>query len=877
MKLPAWCCRLLGWIVPEDRRGDVLGDLEEVHRRRLAGIGTLRAWLSTSAEALLLAGTFVLYRLRDRGWGLSWISWTEVKLGLRLIRKQPILAATTILALAMGIAVATTAFTFVDVLHHGELPFAGGDRFVRLEVRTVPAGWSRSLDLERHHLFKAADSFEHFGAYDRVELNLLHPSGSVESALGAWITPSSFRFLPYRPIVGRSFTPADGAPGAPPVVLLRESLWQRRYGGDREVIGQTLNVGGRDYTVIGVLADTAGFPCGGELWLPLDETYLGGTAAAPKRGLTSFGVLDQEVSLESARQEIAGLSAAFIADHPPTEATRLELQGFVDSRPQERLTASVMMAVPILLLVVIAANVANLILARTEARTGELAVRTALGADRSRLIGQLAVEVTLLGAIAAGLGLLVSRLAIRWLMLHLDAPFWFELRINPRILVFVLGVTLLTSVVGGVVPALKATRRDTASALQTRGRLGGRFGLGRVGATMTVVEMALAVAMLSGALIIARGLTGIADRTFDIPRGTVLTARIFADPQPAVDAEGAPLDLSAHLSTRVARALEGIPGVVASGIGSQLPGLDAPDYPVAMAPEAGETAGPTQMALLARVKPGFFDTFAARTLAGRRLRDSDLRPEAPPVAVVNEPFVRKFLGGRNPIGRRLRIEGSTAEGQAEWREIVGVVPDLGLSSGDPARAAGFYIPHVSNSRAFYLALRTDGDPTRLAGPLRQAVAAVDPGIRVTHVAPLEEVKADTRALVAGFGNSLIAMGGLVMLLSLVGIYAMISFAVTRQTREIGIRIALGATRGQVLRTLLRGASLFLVLGGGLGIVLSLLFMQIKDGLLDMRLPSQEPWVIPAVLGLLLLAGLAACWAPARRALRIAPSEALRFD
>ena len=884
MTAPAWCRGWVRYVVPRERRDDVLGDLEEVHARRQkrlgpSAVGRVLAWFGTSAEALFLGGAFLFYRLQEKGFGMPWTSWTEIRLGLRLIRKQPIMAATSILALATGMAVATTGFTFVDALFNGELPFHNGDRFVRLDVRSMPVGWSRSLDLERYHLFQQAENFEYLGAYDREDFNLLHPSGNVETAVGTWITPEVFRYLPYVPRLGRGLTAADGEIGAAPVAVLRESLWQRRYGGRHDVLGEVVNVNGQDYMIVGVLGDDAGFPSNGELWLPLDDRYLGGTAEGPMRGLESFAILREGVTLAAARQEIQGISTGFEAEHPPKEKTRLSLVGFTEGHPEEKLSAVMMTAVLLLLLVVIASNVANLVLARTASRTSELALRTALGAARTRLIGQLAAEVVTFGVIAAGLGLMASQLACRWLEPYLEVvPFWMDLRLNPRILAFTVGLSLLASVVGGVLPALKATRRNPATALQAVSRPGGHFGLGRLGTTMMVVEMALAVAMLSAALVIAQGLSSFMDQSYELPRGSVLTARLVAGEQPSTDGDGKPLAPTAHLAKRMADAVEAIPGVVASGVGSTLPGRDAASYATVIAPEVGEPPAEPRQALVARVRPGFLETFEARLLAGRLFQDADLESGALPVAVVNEPFVHKFLGGRNPIGRRLAVVSSDSRNEPEaWREIVGVVPDLGLSSADPERAAGYYVPQTGNPRAFHLALRTEGDPAALSGALRRAIVSIDPNIRITRVLPLEEVTKESRSLVAAFGTALVAVGAMVLILSLAGIYAMISFAVTRRTREIGIRVALGATRSQVLQAIVGSAGFFLTLGGGLGVVLTAAFMRLKDELLTMRLPSDELRVVMVVLGLLLMAGLAACWVPAQRALRIVPTEALRFD
>ncbi len=885
MTIPTWSRWLLGFVVPDDRCDDVLGDLEEVHRQRCAHFGgsTLsraRAWILTSAETWLLLGAFLLCRFRGMDWTLPWIAGSEIRLGLRLIRKQPVMSATAIIALAMGIGVATTGFTVLDSTINGKLPFSGGERFVRLFPREMPVGWLVPLAPEHHRLIQTCHSFEHFGAEQRVELNLLTPSGGVETVAGAWITPASFHYLPYVPIAGRALTAADGEPGAQPVVLLRESLWKRRYGGRRDVIGQAVNIAGKEYSVAGVLGDDAGFPADGEMWLPLGDQRLDGTAGTPRLGLFYFGLLRQGVSLAAARREVTTVSDRFFAEQPPARETQLRLRPYIEPSSQEVLTATLMVTVLILLLVVIAANVANLILARTTARARELAMRTALGASRSRLIGQIGVEVAMLGTIAAGLGLLASQIALGWIESRvLEKPFWLDLSINARILVFVIAATLLTSLVGGVLPAWKATRRDAASTLQA-GVRGGGFSLGRVGTLMMVIEIALAVVMLSGALVIARGFSGShLDETLVLPEGRVLTASISGSRRDdsANEQSKAP---DTHLSARVTRALETIPGVVEVGIGDSLPGRGSSERKVLVAPEPGESPTGPRLAAAMRVKPGFLRTFEARVLAGRLFQISDLRPEAAKVVVVNEHFVRKFLAGRNAIGRRIRVAAAGTEEDAPlWREIVGVVPDLGLNGGGYERGAGYYVPWLENPTDFELALLVTDEPSLLTEPLREAIASLDPEIRVHQVVPLEEADASNRAWVASFGKSLVAMGGMVLLLSVVGLYAMISFAVACRTREIGLRVALGATRREILRTVIGDASLHLALGAVLGIILVLAagFLGVLDKMFAMPLPTDDLWVLPIVVSLLVLAGVMACWVPARRALEIHPAEALRLD
>jgi len=333
---------------------------------------------------------------------------------------------------------------------------------------------------------------------------------------------------------------------------------------------------------------------------------------------------------------------------------------------------------------------------------------------------------------------------------------------------------------------------------------------------------------------------------------------------------------TAELRDKIALAAAAMPGVIAAGAGQQLPRLYPPPRPTLIEPVGNEPAMAAQLAPSHAVGNGFLEAIGARPLAGRLFTASDFVEGAAPVAVVNEPFVRKFLGGRNPIGRRIRIERTTKSDHEEpWREIVGVVPDLGLSVGDRALAGGFYTP-VRDEMLYFLALRATADPKSMIAPLRAAVANVDPDVQIEELLPLEEAGRDERVFLIGTSAALTAMGGVALALSIVGIYALLSFMVTRRTREIGIRVALGARDWQVLRSITGGALTYLAIGGVLGSALGIAFVQLRSVVL-ISIPPPGVWMPVTIFATLAIAGLSACWLPARRALGIRPAEALNSD
>lgn len=783
----------------------------------------------------------------------------EVRLAFRLIVKQPILSATIILALATGICFATMGFTFWDELVNSALPYRAGERFARLYVLNRDGG-RVDLDLQRYHAFRdRATTLEHVGAVGVRPFNVTHGPGDVESVRGASITPRSMPWLDAVPLAGRTLIPADGEQGAERVLLIRESFWRRRYAADPGMIGRRLTIGGQLRTVVGVMPDTFEFPGSGELWLPLDEATLG---SAP--GLRVFGVLRAGATFEAATTELNQLSSQIGVTGETADAIgRLLVVRFTGDSDDTGLVMSAMVFVVVMLLLVVASNVATLVFARTWSRAPELAVRTALGAARTRVVSQLFLETLLLGVIAAVMGLAAASAALSYIRQSLEGwPFWITLEPNPRIVAFVVFLTLLVGVVSGLWPALRVTRHDLRHSLQA-GRGFAAGGFGRVGAVLLVVEIALSVALLNGAVTMARAFESYIDEVPALPKNQVLTAQLRRVP-------------SNLLRERIVVAASQLPGVEAAGAGQQLPRLYPPPRPTAVEPVGDEARHAARPAPSHAVGNGYLEAIGARPIAGRLLAAADFAEGAAPVAVINEPFARRFFGARNAIGRRIRVEETTVDRREEpWREIVGVVPDLGMSVGDPALAGGFYFP-VRDETLYYLAIRTPADPLTLVAPLRAAVANVDPDLQLEEIRTLEDAGREERVFLSGVALALTAMGGMALLLSIVGIYALLSFMVTRRTREIGIRMALGATSRQVLRAITGGALVYLAIGGVIGSGLGLILVQTRSVIL-ISIPAPGVWMPATIFLTLAIAGGVACWLPARRALRIRPSEALSAD
>lgn len=800
---------------------------------------------------------------------------------VRRLCRLPLLSFTAIFALAAGIALAATGFAGLEVALFAELPFENGDRFVRFQVldkngyRGLDADLFRTLREEAEAGPAAQGSepiFEHVGAFGGDLFNLRYDSGEVEPVVGSLLTPSSFAHLPYAPLIGRTLIPDDGLRNAEPVVVLHEGLWQRRFDSDPSVLGRPLEVAGVARTIVGVLPDRAQFPAGGEVWLPLDE------ANPVQEGVLGFGILRPGISVDVARSRFdVAVQLVETERRSPTvrhgaEAAdfemRADLMPFTQGPPGATPMLSLFVAGLTALLLVVAANLANLVLAQTSARSGELAVRSALGASRKRIVGEIFFDVLLLGSVAAVLGLSLAHRALAFLDQAIEEkPFWAEFSIGLPTLVFIAACTIVACAVAGALPALRATRGTNGGSL--RSGLRASYGFGRIGALLTVVEMALSVGLLSTALVLANGLSRHGESMLGFATDHLLTAYVVT-----------PADGEQPTAEAIVRTSERVPDILRGGAASRVPGTDPPLQPVTvdLADQPMDLRVP-----VASVREGFFETLGATASSGRLFHasdflavdDGDVRSEQ--AAVVNEPFVARHLGSRNPIGLTMRWSASGRAEDERLLRVVGVVPDLGLSASNPETAAGLYVPMEGAPRWFYLVMRTSGEPGRMEQPLRRALLDLDPRIQLRHVEPLAHVGQNERAFFSGLGSALLGMGSMAMLLSLVGLYATASLTISRRRREIGVRVALGAGARQVLMLVLGQAIRYVAAGGILGTGLALLLLEAQGKMFVTRLPVEDPGIVPIVAAALAVAALAACWTPARSALSVEPSEALRAD
>lgn len=876
MSAPRWIITALTSVVPDDEQDEVIGDLEEVHRRRV------HRWSAATSTAVTTAeGTWLLFVHAVRGLGRSiarggGVSRLELRLAWRLLWKQPLLTLTSVVALGAGIGMAAGGISLFQQILYSDVPFEDGDRWAVIESYEADSGRRVPLDLERANVFRTSSpAISYLGAFESGEFNVVHPGGEVERVAGARVSPATFRHLPYVPLLGRLFSERDGGPGVEPVVLVRESLWRRRLSASPDAVGGTLRIAGGSFTIVGVLPDEARYPSEGEIWLPLDERTLGAEGDRDGvAGTRSLATLADGVTVDEAARQLEPLSDAVAESRrgAPRLRHRITPMAATVSSPQAylgSLVASMMLAS---VLLVIALNVSNLIVARTSRRSAELAVRTALGASRARLVGQIFVEVLAIGAIAAAPGLVAADAVLRVYDRVLDElPFWIDLTLRPSTAVLVVALALVASGVMGIIPALRATRRNPGDALRATGR-GGLAGIGRFGAAMIAVEVALSVALLGTALVFVQGFRAYVEPAFALPDDRVLTARVRMDVEERdLEEDGAASvgDSIATVAAALTRRVAEIPGVRVAAVSSHPPRLSP-------WPESVEVEGLAERTVAPVVyqSPGFFEVLEVAPLAGRDFSETDLRAGAPAVAIVNRSFALSHFGSVQATGRRIRLgDGGADPPEQAWREIVGVVPDV-MEVTRPEGASGVYLP-FSPVRFFTIAARVDADPVSFTGALRSAAFDLDPDLVLSEVVRLDQVGAENRAAFAVMSSALVGIGLVTLLLSLAGVYSIVSLAVSQRTREIGVRVALGARPVSILGHVLRRAMVLVLAGGMLGAAAGTAFTQAD--LFVFALPKAGPWLFPMLLMGMALAGAAACWIPTRRALAIQPVTALKEE
>jgi predicted permease len=903
---------LLEHALPTDVRESVSGDLDEVFQRDCRTYGLAAARRRYWRQAMSFTLHFVVERGRDRRRGglmRMGLSLLDFKLGFRMLARYPMLTVVGSLAMAVAIAVGAGTFEVITRVTDPSLPLPGGDRIVGLNYwHRAESGARPASPYDVLHWREGLRTVEDIGAFRFVQRNLIVGEHVGEPVEAAEISAAAFKVTGVAPLMGRVLVDEDESPQSPAVVVLGHGLWKMRFGADPEVLGRVVRLGATQATVVGVMPEGFAFPIRQNLWTPLRVRAL---PQEPGQGpfLRVFGRLATGIELPQAQAELATFGSR-VAEQFPKQYEHLQPQVLpyaesIFAIPHDFLVRAGIHSInafAALFLVVVCGNVALLMFARAATREREILVRRALGAARSRIVMQLFAEALVLAAIAAVLGLTASDFALKWALAAMSTeaegwPFWLEGGLSATTLTYSAWLTLLAAVVAGVVPALKITRTNMEVGLRQASAGAGGIRMGGIWTAVIVAQIAATVLFTAVAYVAQRQAAGIASAKTAFPAEQYLAVRLEMDRDGLTEERASTVDESflrryeataRELEQRVA-AETSIAGVT---LAERLPMMPS-DGGVIELDDEGPSESATGRELFVTttaVDLNFFEVFQTAVLAGRGFAPHDTRVGANTV-VVNHLFVNQILAGRNAVGRRIRYRAKKSEAIKEpgpWFEIIGVVrdlvpdPDAPMSLDNPAKPLVYHTLGSNRTRSYPLYLAThvkSGDPTSVLPSLRRMAAEISPGLRLSDVQRLDQgTGSDARAW-KGFADFILLVSAIALVLSLAGIYAITSFTVSRRTREIAVRVALGAQISHVVANVFRGPFFQVAVGVTVGCLMmgSLVATAMRDSHVGVGTVTRHS-VLLLVYGATMMGVCAlACIGPLLRVFRVEPTDVLRDD
>ena len=832
------------------------------------------------------------------GRGTAWLNGLslDLKLGLRMLVKYPGLTVVGGLAMAFGIWFGAVTFEMFGLLTSTKLPLPDGDRIVRIMYWDSKTLNDEEPVLYDYQLWRSVRSITDFGAYRDASVNLVGADGTAQPAVAAEVTASAFRIAPEPPALGRVLDASDERAGAAPVVVLGHDVWTRRFDADPRIVGRNVQLGNNFATVVGVMPEGYAFPESHELWLPLRADVAG---VQPRSGvhINVFGRLASGMSLENAQAELTSYGKRLAAEQPATHA---QMQPRVLPYAQTSVGTGDMMQMRaliyffvVVLVVVVCSTVALLLFARAASRETEILVRSALGASRRRIMAQLFAEALVLAGVATMAGLAAAQLAIKRLgepylvMNYGRLPFWYEFNLSPTTIGYAIGLAVIGAVVAGVMPARKITR-GLGTRLRAGTAGGGGVSFGGVWTAVIVTQVALTVMFPAVVMLVRSESQRIGSKDLGFATKEYLGVQLgIQGPQEEKPSPETLAALDRRLTASVdalRRRMEAEPGVAAVTFVDRLPG----DYHASRRIEvASLPQKPTFWVETARIDPSYFAVLKT-PVAGRGFTSGDLGPDAR-VVVVDEGFRDIIMGGRNPIGHHVRIRpGESADSNASrWPlyEIVGMVKSLGMSHlVEYARPAGLYLPLIPGSQgAVNMIVHGRGDPLAIAPRVRELATVVDPALQVEQMIRIDQAATPLLWFLGLWIKIIVGLTAVALLLSLSGIYAVLSYIVARRTREIGVRVALGASARRVITSIFKRPLTqvtFGVIAGSVLIAVAAIGLQETQQFAGMQGRGLTFGEIGLLIGYaILMLGVCtlACVVPTIRALRVQPTEALRAE
>jgi putative ABC transport system permease protein len=870
-------------------------ELEEEVRRHLEMAAQERvARGATSDEARRAArrefGNVELVKETTRdAWGRRWLRelYEDARFGARMLWNNPGFTLVAVLTLALGIGANTAIFSALNTLLLGPLPVENVERLtfiVSLRQGFDPFGTSL---LEYTAYRDRSHAFANCGLASERSFNLIQ-RGVPERIQGAAILPEYLTTLGVRPVIGRSFTPEEDRPGGPAVALLGYGLWKRRFAGDPQVVGQSLDLEGRNTTVIGILPPTFDLPEAAEMWIPL-QTNLAGLPLAERAKHSYYMVarLKPGASLQQADADLKAIARELEQEFPEVrrgwgvKLVLLRQQLLGDLTGQVKTALFALIAAVGFLLFICCANVASLLLARGVSRERELALRRALGAEWSRIVRQLLTECLLLAVLGGAGGLLLAYAMVPALRVLNPiatvalAGVLRNIRIDWHVLGFVGCVTLITAVICALTPVAKAAGANDATPILKEGGERGSTGSGgrRWLATLVVAEIAIAMPLLAGGGLLTQSLQRLQRMDLGFRPENLLSMHLelSASKYPEYQQR-------VRLVERVVERVKNLPGVLSAGTTTNLPLTSFISYDAVFSVEGHPPANPSDVPITAhrQVSSDYLQTLGVTLIRGRLLNEQD-RANGLPVVVISEELARQGWPDEDPVGKR--IKGLTAGRAMPWLTVVGVIKDIKEDRFNfRVNRPAWYVPYEQseNTQPVDLVVKASGDPSGLTAAIVEAIRSVDPDQPVSSVTTMKEQVAGV-LLTDRFGAVLMgALAALGLALAIIGVYGVMAYSVSRQTQEMGLRVALGARPGDILKMVVGRGARLVAAGLSLGLVGALILTRFLAGSLYGMNPN-DPLTFGGVSLILAGVALGACYLPARRATKVDPMMALRHE
>jgi putative ABC transport system permease protein len=844
-------------------RGMSLADARIAARRAFGGVDQVAA----------------LYREQR---GLPSIDWlfADVRYACRVLAKDRTFAAGVILVLGLGLAVNTTIFTIISGMSWRGLPVDEGDRVMQVATREMKG--RRSQMLTSYADFAdwrtATKSFRDLAAYATATANLGDARGPAERVAGVFITANGFSLLRVVPAVGRDFSPADDQPGAAPVVILGHHVWTSRYAADPSVLGMSVRINGQPTTVIGVMPPGFRFPVQADLWQPALQYPGVSVVKRDERHFNVVGRLTDGVTLDQARAEFTSIAAAMAAQHRDTNAdlgaTIVPFTEAFVSPPSESGPPALMFVGAIIVLLIACANAANLLLARAAHRSREMALRAALGASRFRIVRQLLIETLMLSAGAALLGLGLSVIAVRYFAsetIDLNLPYWIAFEFDARVFSYVAGIAIATAMLFGLAPAWQLSRTTAADILRQGGRgAHGTVRSRRWASGLLVGELSLTLTLLAGASLLVKSSIALHDMDAVLDLRNILAAQITL---PASSYQTPEQRLAFY--DRLQERLKTDATLMSASIASARPFVDATSWYLVLEGEdvAAEDAPAVQAVAIG---DRYFETLGLELIRGRTLRPGDDRPGNEAV-VINQQFAQFHFRGTDAIGRRIHLRDTARNAPAgTWFTVVGIAPSVRQRPMGPAAAIAYFSLALHSSPNVALVARARDDVGAATATMRDLLRSVDPDIAAFSVEPLQRLSEKSRWTHRIMSVVLVMFALIAAALSGVGLYGVTAYTVAQRTPEIGVRMALGATRSDVASMFLRRTFALVGLGLAIGLTGALAFAQLLRGILVQTSPA-DPVTFTGITAFMIVIAAVACLVPTRRAARLDPVTALRHE